>query len=215
MNRVGVIVDVAHSGWQTSLDAAKVSERPIVASRSGCAALNPHHRCKPDEVIGAIAESGGYIGICCVPAFLGGTGDIRAVLDHIDHVARNFGADHVAIGTDVAHSSSATDREVQKIPRRRPPRSRWEGLWPPDDPVFAPEWHQEHQILSLAWTNWPLLTVGLIQRGYSDTDIQKIIGGNVLRVAREVLGTQDHRSGGWKSRNGEACHAANASVTDG
>ncbi len=38
----------------------------------------------------------------------------------------------------------------------------------------------------MAWTNWPLFTVGMVQRGYSDDDIQKIIGGNILRVAREV-----------------------------
>lgn len=191
MNRVGVIVDVAHSGWQTCLDAAKVSERPLVASHSGCWALNQHHRCKPDEVIRAIADTGGYIGICCLPAFLGGSGDLQAMLDHIDYVVKKFGVDYVAIGTDVAYASSATEQEYRKIPQPRSMRRRWEALWPPNDPLFAPEWRQEHQRLSLAWTNWPLFTVGLVQRGYSDEDIQKILGGNVLRVARAV----------WPERN--------------
>jgi len=185
MNRVGVIVDVAHSGWQTSLEAAKISERPMVASHSGCATLNNHHRCKPDEVIRAIADTGGYIGICCIPAFLGGSGDINAMLDHIDYVVKNFGIDHVAIGTDVAYSSSETAQENRKIPKRRSARSRWESLWLPND--FAPEWRQEHQRLSMAWTNWPVFTIGLVQRGYSDKDIQNILGGNVLRVARAAL----------------------------
>lgn len=72
MNRVGVIVDTAHSGWPASLDAGRASERPRVASHSGCCAVNAHIRCKPDEVIRAICDSGGYVGICCVPAFLGG-----------------------------------------------------------------------------------------------------------------------------------------------
>jgi len=189
MNRVGVIVDVAHSGWQTSLDAAKLSEKPMVASHSGCAALNAHHRCKPDEVIHAIADTGGYIGICCIPAFLGGSGDINAMLDHIDHVVENFGADHVTIGTDVAYSSSASDEESRKIPKRRRRRDRWAGFWQPNDPLRAPEWNQEHQKLSMAWTNWPVFTIGMVQRGYSDDDIRKILGGNVLRVARAVLQT--------------------------
>lgn len=189
MNRVGVIVDIAHSGWQTSLEAAKVSERPMVASHSGCCTLNNHHRCKPDEVIRAIADTGGYIGICCVPAFLGGSGDINAMLDHIDYVARNFGVDHVAIGTDVAYTSSAAARENRKIPRRRSARSRWEALWLKDDALFDPQWRQEHQRLSMAWTNWPVFTIGLVQRGYADNDIQKILGGNVLRVAQAVLPT--------------------------
>ncbi|HHX38838.1 MAG TPA: hypothetical protein GX715_02640, partial [Armatimonadetes bacterium] len=48
-------------------------------------------------------------------------------------------------------------------------------------------WHQPHQVQSLAWTNWPLITVGLVQRGFSDEEIRKILGGNVLRVARAVL----------------------------
>ena len=187
MNRVGVIVDVAHSGWQTSLDAAKVSEKPMVASHSGAAALNPHHRCKPDEVIRAIADTGGYVGVCCVPAFLGGSGDINAMLDHIDYIVKRFGADHVTIGTDVAYASSASGQEWAKLPRRRTSRSGWEMLWQPNDTLHAPEWRQEHQRLSMVWTNWPLFTVGLVQRGHSDEAIQKILGGNVLRIARAVL----------------------------
>ncbi|HID07855.1 MAG TPA: dipeptidase, partial [Armatimonadetes bacterium] len=185
MNRVGIIVDVAHSSWQTCLDAARISERPIVASHSACWALNQHYRCKPDEVIRAIADTDGYIGICCVPAFLGGSGDINALLDHIDYVAKKFGVDHVAIGTDVAYISSSAEREWRKIPSR-PRRNWWAALWHEDDPLFSQQWQQEHQRLSLAWTNWSLFTVGLVQRGYSDDDIQKILGGNVLRVARAV-----------------------------
>lgn len=187
MNRVGVIVDVAHSGWRTSLEAAKLSERPMVASHSTCCALYEHHRGKPDEVIRAICDTGGYIGICCIPAFLGGGGDINAMMDHMDYVVKNFGADHVAIGTDVAYTSSAASEETRKIPKRRPVRSRWEALWRPND--FGPEWRQEHQRLSMAWTNWPAFTIGLVQRGHSDDDIGKIIGGNVLRVARAVWPT--------------------------
>lgn len=191
MNRVGVIVDVAHCGWRTSLDAAKASERPMVASHSGCAALNAHHRCKPDEVIRAIADTGGYIGICCVPAFLGGAGDISAMLDHVDYVVRKFGAEHVAIGTDVAYSSCASAAEQRKIPKRHPSRKRWENFWPADDPLHAPEWNREHQRLSMAWTNWPMFTIGLVQRGHSDDDIRKILGGNVLRVARAALAARN------------------------
>jgi len=187
MNRVGVLVDVAHSGWRTSLEAAQVSERPMAASHSACCAVHEHHRGKPDEVIRAICDTGGYIGICCIPAFLGGGGDIRAMLDHIDHVVQKFGAEHVTIGTDVAYTSSRAGEESAKIPRRGPTRSRWEALWRPDD--FGPEWRQEHQRQSMAWTNWPLFTVGLVQRGYSDDDIRNILGGNVLRVARAVWPT--------------------------
>ncbi len=187
MNRVGVIVDVAHSGWRTSLEAAQASAKPMVASHSVCADVNRHIRGKPDEVIRAICNTGGYVGICCVPAFLGRGGDINALLDHIDHVARAFGPDRVAIGTDCAYTSSNAGAEQAKVPARRPARKGWENFWPADDPLFSAQWHKPAMAQSLAWTNWPLFTVGLVQRGYSDDDIRQILGGNVLRVARDVL----------------------------
>ena len=183
MNRVGVIADVAHSGWQTSLDTAKASSRPMVASHTACDGLHHHIRSKPDRVIKAIADTGGYIGICCVPAFLGGPGHIRAMLDHVDYAVRRFGAEHVAIGTDVAYTSRNMAAESRKVPKTGPARPRWESFWPPGSLDFG------GQPLSLAWTNWPLFTVGMVERGYSDDDIQKIVGGNVMRVARAALDT--------------------------
>jgi membrane dipeptidase len=179
MNRAGVIVDVAHSGWKTSFEGARASTKPMVASHSGAVEINRHIRCKPDEVLRAIADTGGYVGVCCIPSFLGRGGDINAMLDHIDHIAKRFGTDHAAIGTDVAAASS--NATAQKLPSRRT-RTRYEYLWPPNAFANYPSQHS-----TLAWTNWPMFTVGLVARGYSDSDIQKIIGGNVLRVARAVL----------------------------
>jgi len=142
-------------------------------------------------VIRAIVEGGGLVGICAVPAFLGRTGDINAMLDHIDYLAKTFGTDYIAIGTDVGGSLplSKSDNELRKQLESEYPkgRSRFESFWPPDDPLFSPEWQKEEQQLSLAWVNFPFFTVGLVQRGYSDADIQKILGGNMLRVFNAVL----------------------------
>lgn len=183
MNRVGVIVDIAHSGWQTSLEAARISERPMVASHSTVASVHEHIRSKPDHVIKAIADSGGYIGICCIPRFLGTGGNIGVMMKHIDYVVKKFGVEHVGIGTDVAYTSQYAAEENRKIPSYgRGTRTRWEALWPHDDFQTEPEMQQ-----SMAWTNWPLFTVGLVQAGYSDEDIQKIIGGNAVRVAKAAL----------------------------
>jgi len=184
LNRVGVIVDVAHSGWQTSLEAAQRSSKPMVASHSTCGALHPHIRSKPDEVIRAIVDTGGYIGICCIPRFLRHSGDLTALLDHVDHVVKKFGPEHVAIGTDVVYSSRNGRRESAKLPPRPKRRIRFAALWPPDDFNTT-----EQMTQSLAWTNWPMFTVGLVQRGHSDDVIQKIIGGNVLRVLEANLVT--------------------------
>lgn len=182
MNRVGVIVDVAHSGWQTSLEAARVSQQPIVASHTACDAVNHHIRAKPVEVIKAIVDGGGLIGICCIPSFLGGNGDIPAMLDHIDYIAKRFGVQHVGIGTDISYTSSQAAAENRKIPSGGKRRTRYEALWPED--AFGKRFPGEK---SLAWTNWPLFTVGLVQRGYRDEDIRQILGLNMLRVARQVL----------------------------
>ena len=191
MNRIGVIPDCAHSGWQTSLEAARVSSKPVVASHTTCAALFPHIRSKPDEVFKAIVDSGGYAGICCIPRFLRKSGDISVLLDHIDYVAKKFGVEHVAIGTDVAYTSQNMAAERKKVPSTGKKRTEFRSLWPNDDYVTTSE-----ATKSIAWTNWPLFTVGLVQRGYSDEDIRKIIGGNVLRVARETLNSDREPHGG-------------------
>jgi membrane dipeptidase len=102
------------------------------------------------------------------------------MLDHIDHVKKRFGANYVAIGTDIAYLSSANAAEARKIPAHRR-RTTFQALWPEGalgggDPTGT-----------LSWTNWPLFTVGMVQRGYSDAEIQQILSGNVLRVARATL----------------------------
>ena len=71
-----------------------------------------------------------------------------------------------------------------KLPRAKR-RTRYEALWPDDAFLPGAEEAQRYpKSKSLAWTNWPLFTVGLVQRGYSDEQIEKILGLNMLRVAR-------------------------------
>ncbi|MDD2479206.1 MAG: membrane dipeptidase [Victivallaceae bacterium] len=186
MNRVGIIPDVAHSGQRTSLETAQCSKKPVVASHSVAGKLSSHYRAKSDETIKAIIKSGGYIGICAHPPFYRGSGYIDSFLDHIDYVAKNYGADYVAIGTDHSNQVGTPNPEPLVISARRP---IFEQYWSEPDAPFTQDVdeHGSKMYDSVAWTNWPLFTVGLVQRGYSDNDIQKIIGGNVKRVAEETL----------------------------
>lgn len=182
LNRCGVMVDLAHAGWQTCLDAIAESDRPMVVSHSAACALHETIRGKPDNVIRALVDKGGVMGITNVPAFLGGSQDIIAFLDHIDYVVRTFGEDAVCIGTDAAYITVAGETEHEQLLPRPPSQPRWEALWPKGTyPSPNPRGSQ-----SLLWTNWPLFTVGLVQRGYSDETIRKIVGGNLMRVFREV-----------------------------
>ena len=180
MNRVGIIPDVAHSGQRTSLETALCSEKPVVASHSAAGKLSTHYRAKGDDVIEAIKKTNGFIGICAHPWFLQHEMTLKTFIDHIDYVARTFGVDHVAIGTDHGQGLGTLT---------------FEGNYPANRSIFEQFWTgsgangtmTEDQYNSVAWTNWPLFTVGLVQRGYSDEEIQKIIGGNVLRVCRDTL----------------------------
>jgi membrane dipeptidase len=179
MNRTGVNVDVAHSGGRASREAPKPTSRPEHDSLTAAAAVHRPIRGKPDGVIRAIADTGGYVGVCCIPAFLGG--GIAAFLDHIDYLVRKFGADRTAVGTDVAHTSPARPGGGRPFAARKQ-RARFEALWPKGSLEGATDPGR-----TLAWTNWPLFTVGLVKRGHTDDDIRKVIGGNVLRVARDAL----------------------------
>jgi membrane dipeptidase len=103
------------------------------------------------------------------------------MLEHIDYVTMRFGAGHVGIGTDIAYTSSNAAAENRKIPSRGPRRTRYEALWPE-----GTRGGSYPGAASLAWTNWPLFTVGMVQRGYRDDDIRKILGQNMLRVTQNV-----------------------------
>ena len=192
LNRSGIIIDVAHSGWQTCLETAQTSAVPMVSSHATCDALNHHHRAKPDDLMKAIANTGGTVGITNVPAFLGGSGCIDAMLDHLDHAIQVVGAEHVTIGTDRPYMSVLVKEESAKVTAsQRRQRTRWEALWWEDDPVHQSKWKEKRMAQSTTWTNWPLFTVGLVQRGHSDEDIRRIIGGNILRVAHDVYAARE------------------------
>ncbi|HYN20327.1 MAG TPA: membrane dipeptidase, partial [Thermoanaerobaculia bacterium] len=164
MNRVGMAVDISHSAERTSLDAIRVSRKPVLVTHSNCRALVPHPRCKSDKVIKALAERGGVMGITVIPAFLkvGRPARIEHVLDHFDHVVRVAGIEHVGIGSDA---------DVDAIdPRTRRVRTRY-------------------NVLGLKHSRRVFeLTDGLIRRGYTDSQIELVLGGNFQRALTEIWG---------------------------
>ena len=189
LNELGIIIDTAHCGHKTTLDAVEASKDPVVASHSGCKSVYNHARSKTDEEIKAIAESGGYIGIYTIPTFIAEMGTIKEFLDQIDYAVNLVGADHVAIGTDNGYRTPEP-KELTEIYGRTPAKpgvSFWNGFRP-EHRADLHEASEELRSGSLAWTNWPYFTAGLVSRGYSDQEIQKIIGGNCLRVLKRVVG---------------------------
>jgi membrane dipeptidase len=185
MNRLGVLVDLSHVSDDTMRDALETSTKPVICSHSSARALANHHRNVSDDLLRAIGKNGGvvmvnYHGDFIDPKFtetiparaarmaeLGekyGAGDARidwvvgeqtrkqvrqtplsVLVDHIDHIAKVAGVDHVGLGSDydgASYMPVGLDT-VDKLPN---------------------------------------LSKALLARGYSEADLARILGGNVLRV---------------------------------
>ncbi|MGI5817576.1 MAG: dipeptidase [Armatimonadota bacterium] len=184
MNRFSILIDTPHSGVQTTLDACRLSKAPVAATHTVCRDISGHPRGKTDEQLRAIAETGGFAGMTCIPHFLAPHGTIVDLLDHIERAVDVMGIDHVGIGTDVAFTAPPpVEPELKPIP---PGRNRWWALWPEGTGSPGPEVARESSHGSLSWICWPYFTVGLPMRGYTEEQVGKIVGGNILRVLDDV-----------------------------
>lgn len=179
LNQTGIIVDIPHSGIKTTLDAAKTSTKPIMASHTGARGVFNNMRCKTDEELKAIADTDGLIGVYALHQMLGEKATVSTMLDHIDYIIKTAGVDHIAIGTDSSYHYLWPEG-ITGYPNARFTGNKWWGNW--NDKNHPVPKSDESWAGSLAWTNWPLYTVGLVTRGYSDNDIEKILGKNFLRV---------------------------------
>lgn len=180
MNRAGIIVDVPHSSFNTTMDAIRISDKPVIATHAGCQEVHHHPRCKSDQELKMIASSGGYVGIFAYPGLLGPEADLNLLLKHVSHAVQLLGADHVAVGTDIGYKGNLHGKTEIQTPPATARHIRKTSGFRPEHMVYDD--NQDHINGSLAWTNWPLITVGLVQMGLSDGDIEKILGGNLKRV---------------------------------
>lgn len=178
MNELGIVVDTGHCGKQTTLDACKYSKKPVIASHSAAEKVYFHNRAKSDEEIKAIAETGGVIGVFCMPWFIAEDPEnttIEHFLDHIDYIAKLTGPSHVGIGTD--WPMPQTKWMALKFKELVAPGM---GFKPGDGPSI------EYVKGMKDYRSMINITRGLVSRGYSDSDIKNILGGNFLRVFKAV-----------------------------
>jgi membrane dipeptidase len=195
MNRLGMLVDISHVSPDVMRQALDVSEAPVIFSHSGARALVDHPRDVPDDVVARMAKNGGVVNVTFIPQYVSaataawGKGlesvlfgaksnaemekmesdyaaihgpapiaTLSQVADHIDHVARIAGHDHVGIGSDF-YGSPNQPKGLEDVSR------------------------------------YPELFAELIRRGWSDGDLEKLAGGNMLRVLRAAEATATQLAG--------------------
>lgn len=180
MNKIGMAIDVSHTGDRTALDVIKASQKPVFISHVGARSLWNMNRLKPDEVFKACAGRGGVIGIEAAPHTTITKKHPRHGLDsymeHFEYIKDLVGIDHVSFGPDTLYgdhvglhglfsqnmsiAENTAGDKIEHVPYVQ-------GL---ENPTEA---------------SWNIVR-WLVKHGYSDEDIEKVLGGNTLRVLKEV-----------------------------
>lgn len=179
MNKLGILIDLAHTGYQTSMDVIEASAAPVAFTHTVCKAVHDHDRGKTDDQLAAIARKNGYVGIAVVPFFISPRQDasLEDFLKHIDHAAKIVGTDKLGIGTDHAESYAPLADKMNQ-----------EAL---EKLCFKKENNVDMLRKTKGYSGWrdfPNLTRGLVSRGYSDEAIKGILGGNFFRIFSQVVG---------------------------
>ena len=178
MERVGIVVDLSHTGYRTTMDALELVQGPLVFSHSNVLALSENRRNIRDDQIKAVAAHRGLVGINGFPPFVkrGGQPSIAEFADHIDYVAQLVGIDHVGLALDYYLEMSLGEYESAIM----------SGRWRADE--YPPPPHTYPKGIEDA-SGFPNITRELVRRGYKDDDVLKVLGGNWVRVFGEVWKT--------------------------
>ena len=192
MNQLGMMIDVSHSGDQTFWDVIKITTKPIIASHSSVYSLVPHRRNLKDDQIKAIAKNGGVIQVNFNPGFIDSSFDKKEAVFMAKHKTENDSLMKSGM-KDYYAQHYLYHKYVVEANAIRPPLSLlidhidyivklvgvgYVGLGSDFDGIsLTPQ-----QLDDV--TTYPLITKALVEKGYSKKDINKILGGNLLRVLK-------------------------------
>jgi membrane dipeptidase len=175
MNRVGIMVDVSHTGYRTARDVLEMAEAPVIFSHSNPRALFDHERNIPDDLVTACAATGGVVGLNGCGAFLGNNDISTAtMIRHIDHHVQLVGPRHVGIGLDYVYDQASWHPYIL---------STSVGIY-----LEEADYIPEEDIRYVHPEQLPEITESLLRLGYGDDDVRGILGENWMRVMRTVFG---------------------------
>lgn len=180
MNKLGIAIDVSHSGDRTCLDTFDASDRPVLVTHAGARSVWPTPRMKPDEVLRGCAETGGVIGLEAAPHTTLSRSHVEhsleSVMDHFTYCVDLVGIEHVAFGPDTLFGDHVTLHDV--FAANLGVHSATSGPEYPKVPYVAGLENPTECFHNIV--GW------LVRHGYSDADIKAVTGGNIVRVLEQV-----------------------------
>lgn len=187
MNDVGILIDVSHCGDKTTLDALEASRQPIAITHANLRRLAPRTlRNKTDDIARAVAAAGGIIGLAPYAHFLprGADTTLGEFCDMVDATVDLVGIEHVGLGTDYFRGMSEEVIVGWTT-------GRWSRAVPESFDLVSAGWHGQ----PTPFTSWfqsprdmPRIAEAIGDRGYSQEQVDGIMGANWLRVLRAVAG---------------------------
>jgi len=194
MNRIGMLIDISHVSDKTFFDVMETTADPVIASHSGCRALNPHHRNMSDEMLEALGKNGGVIGIVFVLPFL--TPEYNAAMEELAAISQPWfklapPIEDLDARIAIEHLRAGLDWPMENLPTIADVLDHIDhavNIAGVDHVGLGADMYPRtpSPVGIRGVQDYPNITRGLKKRGYSDADIAKILGGNFLRVWKSV-----------------------------
>lgn len=181
MNRVGLVIDLSHSGERTCLESIEISARPVSITHANPSSWHKVARNKSDEVLKALAARGGMLGFSLYPLHLAGGSacTLESFTAMVAETATKIGVDHIGFGSDLCQGQPDSVVEWMR-------NGRWtkgganiglgKAVFPPQ-----PYWFHDNR-------DYPLIREGLAGRGFTTAEVDKIMGRNWYRFFAESFG---------------------------
>ena len=180
MNRVGLVVDMSHSADRSTIEAAEISERPIAITHANTYDWQPALRNKRHDVIKAVTEAGGMLGFSLYPHHLKGKSDctLQSFCEMVARTAELYGVEHLGLGSDLCQDQPDSVVEWMRVGRWSKEIDYGEGS--ASNPGFPPmpSWFQGNK-------DFPNIAQGLRDIGFSQDNVDALMGGNWYRFYKE------------------------------